>query len=128
MGQDELLAMITHGAERILSEKYDASAAEESIEEILKKGEEKTKELNAKYANLGMEDLQKFSSDQISAYQWEGEDYRSKSKLFGLLRKSEPSKRERKLNSYSLLTSKNKAIPVKAPKPPNQRAMYQSLN
>lgn len=123
MGQDELIAMIAHGAEKILSGESQTQIPEESIEEIIRKGEEKTKELTEKYANIGMEDLQKFSMDQISAYQWEGEDYKTKSKLFGLIRNKEPSKRERRVN-YALFPPKPmKTAPAKAPRPPKQTQM-----
>ena len=125
MGQDELLAMIAYGADKILSHDANQNVVDDSIEDIIRKGEEKTKELSQKYANLGIDDLQKFSVDQISAYQWEGEDYKSKSKLFDLARRAEPSKRERKSN-YALFPVKQKGVSVKAPKPPKQISMYVS--
>ena len=42
----------------------------------MKKGEQKTAELQQKLKDAGMEVLQGFSLGGSSVYQWEGEDYR----------------------------------------------------
>lgn len=49
----------------------------DDIDAILRVGEEKTAELNKKYQNLGLDDLQKFTSEG-SAYDWQGEDWSHK--------------------------------------------------
>lgn len=83
LSQDEMLAMIRHGAEKIFSSEarsYDSSSRgldEAALEELLKKGEERTKELQGKYSNAGFDDLQRFSIAEPNVYQFEGEDYRS---------------------------------------------------
>lgn len=65
LSQDEMVAMIRHGAEQILLASGGAaskpSADEFDIEELLRKGEERTKELVQKYQNVGYDDLQKFT-------------------------------------------------------------------
>ncbi|RKO84552.1 P-loop containing nucleoside triphosphate hydrolase protein [Blyttiomyces helicus] len=71
----------------------------DDIEEILKVSEQKTKELELKYADVGLDDLQKFTT---SAYHWEGADFRAtiaydKNKEGGVRQKLiGPTKREQK--------------------------------
>jgi hypothetical protein len=48
----------------------------DDIEAIIKRGEERTSELNSKYEGLNLEDLSNFKSE-ASVQQWEGEDFRS---------------------------------------------------
>lgn len=82
LSQDEMLAMIRHGAEKIFSEsaagsnKFSKGLDEAALEELLRRGEERTKELQGKYSNAGFDDLQKFSIAEPNVYQFEGEDYR----------------------------------------------------
>ncbi|RIB12055.1 SNF2 family N-terminal domain-containing protein [Gigaspora rosea] len=94
--KDELLTMIQHGAESVFNSN-DSTVTDDDIESILRKGEEKTVELNMKYQSLGLDDLQNFTSE--SAYQWQGEDWSNKRKgqtsRFNWI---EPPKRERKAN------------------------------
>lgn len=97
--KDELLEMITHGAEKIISSS-DEMLVNDDIEEIIQRGEERTMELNSKYEGLNFEDLSNFKSE-ASVQQWEGEDFRPgarKGLNFNLL---SLSKRERKSN-YSV--------------------------
>ncbi|KAI8063603.1 SNF2 family N-terminal domain-containing protein [Gongronella butleri] len=96
--KDDLLAMIQHGAESIFKDPdgTEEPAMEDDIDKILRLGEEKTVELNKKYANYNIDDLKNFSSE--SAYKWNGEDWSQSHK-----RKSSsvwlgPAKRERKIN------------------------------
>ncbi|KAF9523106.1 SNF2 family DNA-dependent ATPase [Crepidotus variabilis] len=96
--KEELLEMITHGAEKIINATDDL-VLNDDIEAIIQKGEERTAELNTKYEGLNLEDLNNFKSD-ASVQQWEGEDFRPGKKAlnFNLL---SLSKRERKSN-YSV--------------------------
>ncbi|KAI9247151.1 SNF2 family N-terminal domain-containing protein [Phascolomyces articulosus] len=99
--KDELLTMIQHGAEKIFNEADSSTPAPEDevddIEEIIRRGEEKTAELNKKYQNLNMDELRNFTSE--SAYQWNGEDWSNKRKAAGVgLSWLGPAKRERKGN------------------------------
>ncbi|KAI1416201.1 SWI/SNF family of DNA-dependent ATPase [Hypoxylon sp. FL1857] len=129
--KEELLDMIQHGAEKVFQTKGPTGMAakgtdlnDDDIDEILSKGENRTKELNAKYEKLGIDDLQKFSSE--SAYEWNGEVF-GKKKDVGI-NWINPAKRERKDTSYSVDkfyrqaiygTSKAEAKP-KAPRAPKQ--------
>ncbi|CAJ0861054.1 6255_t:CDS:10, partial [Entrophospora sp. SA101] len=97
--KEELLSMIQHGAEKIFSS-ADSTVGDDDIDIILRKGEEKTAELNQKFQNLGLDDLQKFTSDSGSSYEWQGENWANKrkgetSRSFNWI---EPPKRERKAN------------------------------
>jgi SWI/SNF-related matrix-associated actin-dependent regulator of chromatin subfamily A member 5 len=69
--------MIQHGAEKIFSS-ADSTVSDDDIDHILRKGEEKTVELNQKYQSLGLDDLQKFTSDSSSSYEWQGENWVNK--------------------------------------------------
>ncbi|KDQ53568.1 hypothetical protein JAAARDRAFT_72523 [Jaapia argillacea MUCL 33604] len=96
--KDELLDMITHGAEKIVNSTEEL-LIDDDIEKIIQRGEQRTIELNSKYEKLDLEDLSNFKSD-ASVQQWEGEDFRGTRKPlnFNLL---SLSKRERKTN-YSV--------------------------
>lgn len=101
MGKEEMLGMIRHGAERLLSKtnNNEKSTFDFDIEELLQKGEERTKELLNKYKNAGFEDLMSGAAAGGSVYEWEGEDYHQQASgeptrpLF-----IELAKRERKAN------------------------------
>ena len=85
LSNEDLLVMIRHGArDIIMADKKGANnsvPADDSlimIEEIMRKGEEKTAALQKKYSNADLDDLQRFTSaDQVNTYQWEGADYGS---------------------------------------------------
>ena len=94
--KDDLVSMIQYGAESIFNS-TDSTIDADDIDEILRKSEKKTHELESKYKDMGLEDLQKFTvEEKESAYQWEGEDFRGK-KSVGL-NWIGPAKRERKVN------------------------------
>ncbi|XXH03940.1 hypothetical protein Hte_010348 [Hypoxylon texense] len=128
-GKEELLGLIQHGAEKVFQTQgaigmEGAELNDDDIDRILSKGENRTRELNAKYEKLGIDDLQKFSSE--SAYEWNGEVF-GKKKDIGMSWIN-PAKRERKEQSYSVDkfyrqaiygTSKAEAKP-KAPRAPKQ--------
>jgi SWI/SNF-related matrix-associated actin-dependent regulator of chromatin subfamily A member 5 len=103
--KDELLTMIQHGAEKVfkhqgaLGDGVGNNITEDEFEAILKRGEERTQQLNNKYEKLGLDDLQKFTSD--SAYEWNGETFQPRKKDIGLTWIN-PSKRERKEIGYSM--------------------------
>ena len=96
--QEDLLGMVRHGVKEIMSKRQKSDETLLIIEELIKKGEERTTQLQEKYSQAGLDDLQRFSLDQIKSYEWEGEDYRKKAPTKSL--KFEPilpsSKRERK--------------------------------
>ena len=79
--------MIQHGAEKIFNEADSSTPApeEDDIDEIIRKGEEKTAELSKKYQNLNMDELRNFTSE--SAYQWNGEDWSNKVKIMIIYKK-----------------------------------------
>ena len=90
--KEELLEMITHGAEKIINSTEESvhllyllrhlshlshrHLINEDIDAIIARGEERTIELNSKYEGLNLEDLNNFKSD-ASVQQWEGEDFRT---------------------------------------------------
>jgi SWI/SNF-related matrix-associated actin-dependent regulator of chromatin subfamily A member 5 len=95
--KDELVEMIQHGAEKIINS-VESMEVQDDIDDIIKRGEARTQELNSKYAQLNFDDLQIFKSETTT--NWEGEEYGKKK--IGLTW-IEPSKRERKTN-YSVDT------------------------
>lgn len=106
--KDELLSMIQHGAEKVFQSKSATGGVatenggdmtDSDIDAILAAGENRTKELNAKYEKLGLDDLQKFSSE--SAYEWNGKDFTNAKKDIGI-NWINPAKRERKEQIYSI--------------------------
>ncbi|EDN10599.1 chromatin remodelling complex ATPase chain ISW1 [Histoplasma mississippiense (nom. inval.)] len=135
--KDELLSMIQHGAASVFNTKGPTGAlakgndiSEDDIDEILRKGEERTAELNKKYEKLGIDDLQKFTSD--NAYEWNGEDFTNRKKDIAI-NWINPAKRERKEQSYSmdqyyrqaLATGGRTADPKpKVPRAPKQIAIH----
>lgn len=130
--KEELLTMIQHGAEKVFSGNSNADRVtqamdDEAIDKLLKHGEERTAQLNAKYATLGLDDLQKFTSD--SAYEWNGENFATAAKKHIVQTWINPAKRERKEQSYGIdnyyrqvLTQNTKQAEnkPKAPRAPKQ--------
>jgi superfamily II DNA/RNA helicase len=94
--KDDLVNMIQYGAESIF-QSTDSTITTEGLDEILARSEKKTQELDEKYRDMGLEDIQKFGvEEKESAYQWEGEDFREKKAV--RINWLGPSKRERKVN------------------------------
>lgn len=50
---------------------------DDDIDEIIKRGEDKTAELNSKYADMNLDALNNFKSESL-INNWEGEDYGTK--------------------------------------------------
>jgi len=100
--KDELLSMIQHGADKVFKSegKIEADIDDDAIDAMLRHGEERTAQLNAKYSALGLDDLQKFSSD--SAYEWNGENFAAPAKKSIIQNWINPAKRERKEQSYGI--------------------------
>lgn len=120
--KDELLGMIQHGAETIFESKdgYGAfgkgGAADDDLDAILRHGEERTKEIASRYEKLGLDDLQKFNTEAGAAYEWNGESFIPKKKEIGLSWIN-PSKRERKEQSYSMDKYYRNALATGGPRP-----------
>ncbi len=74
--KEDLLTMIQHGADTIFKEGNEGTIVDEDIEEILAKGEAKTAQLEDKFKDAGIDDLQRLTFN--STMVWEGEDYRGK--------------------------------------------------
>ncbi|WWD08624.1 hypothetical protein V865_006737 [Kwoniella europaea PYCC6329] len=91
--KDELLDMIQHGAEKIINNSA-SMLIDDDIDEIIKRGEEKTAELNSKYAGLDLDALNNFKSESM-VNTWEGEDYANKRGGKNLIW-IEPAKRKEK--------------------------------
>ncbi|KAJ7767486.1 P-loop containing nucleoside triphosphate hydrolase protein [Mycena maculata] len=60
--KDDLLDMITHGADKIINSS-DELLINDDIDAIIQRGEERTIELNSKYEGLNLEDLSNFNSE-----------------------------------------------------------------
>lgn len=126
--KEELLGMIQYGANEVM-QSGESTIDEAGIEEILIRGEEKTQELENKYAKAGLEDLAKFTMDTGNAYEWEGHDFKSKKKYDVGLNWIQPAKRERKAN-YAVDDYYREALRVsskntpRAPKPPKLHNTY----
>ncbi|RMJ23435.1 complex ATPase [Aspergillus sp. HF37] len=103
--KDELLGMIQHGAADVFSGEGTAELAaskdisEFNFDSILRRGEERTAELGKKYESLGIDELQKFSSE--NAYEWNGQTFTDRKKDIGM-NWINPAKRERKEQFYSI--------------------------
>ncbi|KAJ3384883.1 hypothetical protein HDU84_002588 [Entophlyctis sp. JEL0112] len=112
--KDDLIAMIQHGAQSIFSS-TDSTITNDDIDEILKRGEAKTQELDSKYKNMGLDDVQNFMSDGNSVYQWEGADFRGK-KEDGGFNWIQPAKREKrgKFGTYAVDDYYRKALNANA--------------
>ncbi|TVY30562.1 ISWI chromatin-remodeling complex ATPase, partial [Lachnellula hyalina] len=136
--KDELLNMIQHGAEKVFQTKGATGALaqngadlnDDDIDDILKHGEERTAQLNARYEKLGIDDLQKFTSE--SAYEWNGQDFTNRKKEIGI-NWINPAKRERKEQSYSMDKYYKQALSTggrtadakpKAPRAPKQVTVH----
>ncbi|KKA21601.1 SNF2 family helicase/ATPase [Rasamsonia emersonii CBS 393.64] len=135
--KEELLGMIQHGAADVFKTKGPMGTfaggnemSEDDIDEILRRGEERTAELNKKYEKLGIDDLQKFTSD--NAYEWNGEDFTNRKKDIGL-NWINPAKRERKEQFYSIDKYYRQALATggrtaeskpKMPRPPKQVTIH----
>lgn len=98
---DDLLGMIQHGAKAMFEQNTDNSMLNDDIDAVLARGREKTASLNAKFNNLGLDDLQNFTTDG-SMYEWNGENF-AKQQNGGLgMLWIHPTKRERKEQTYSV--------------------------
>ena len=53
---------------------------DDDIDEIIKRGEEKTAEINSKYAGLDLDALNNFKSESM-VQTWEGEEFSGKVRL-----------------------------------------------
>ena len=111
--KEDLVSMIQFGADQIFKS-GDSTISADDIEEILRKSEMKTAELKNKYNSMGFDDLQKFTVQEGTAYQWEGEDFRKKNIGMNWIG---PSKRERKENGYRLAAIRNSQAKDKIPRP-----------
>ncbi|KAJ3026064.1 UNVERIFIED_CONTAM: hypothetical protein HDU68_006238 [Siphonaria sp. JEL0065] len=94
--KDDLISMIQHGAQSIF-QSSDSTISNDDIDDILKRGEAKTAELDLKYKNMGLDDVQNFNSDGGSVYQWEGTNFNQKKEGgAGGFAWIEPAKREKR--------------------------------
>lgn len=134
--KDDLLSLIQHGAREVFESSKPTFDLNEDIDSILLKSREKTDKLNAKFNKLGLDDLQKFTSDS-SAYEWNGQNFSKKSDGGKFSHNGfwlNPGRRERKEHktysvdgyykdvlhqNFSSSNLSHNGKPVKAPKPLN---------
>ncbi|CCK71370.1 DNA translocase KNAG_0G03130 [Huiozyma naganishii CBS 8797] len=94
--KDDLIEMIQFGAKNVFEKDSKKMTVDADIDDILKKGEQKTQELNAKYQALGLDDLQKFNEvENQSAYEWNGKNFQKKP-VDKVVNWINPSRRERR--------------------------------
>ncbi|KAJ2815783.1 chromatin remodeling complex Adenosinetriphosphatase, partial [Coemansia erecta] len=143
--RDELLNMVQFGADTLLGGRSERGSAAGSrtasgaatptqdeeetvdIDSILRRGESRTQELQSKYADMGLDDLNQFANESSSTMQWEGEDFaRKRQAEIGQLW-IQPAKRERKVNyavddyyREALRQSAKTGSAQRAPRPPKQ--------
>ncbi|KAJ2005841.1 chromatin remodeling complex Adenosinetriphosphatase [Coemansia thaxteri] len=150
--REQLLDMVQFGAESIFNNASDKTSAADSrvasgagtpahsesggygeasvfdIDEILRRGESRTQELQNKYADMGLDDLNRFANESTSTTQWEGEDYARKRRAADIAQLwIQPAKRERKVN-YAVDDYYREALrqnakannAQRAPRPPKQ--------
>ncbi|KAJ2602979.1 chromatin remodeling complex Adenosinetriphosphatase [Coemansia sp. RSA 1722] len=148
--REQLLDMVQFGAEGIFNSASDKTSTANSrtgsgaatpvqsdmaadadsidIEDILRRGESRTHELQSKYADMGLDDLNKFASESTSTTQWEGEDYARKRRAADIAQLwIQPAKRERKVNyavddyyREALRQNAKTNTAQRAPRPPKQ--------
>ncbi|GHJ85429.1 hypothetical protein NliqN6_1831 [Naganishia liquefaciens] len=121
--KEELLDMIQHGADKIINNR-ESMIVDEDIDEIIRKGEEKTSALNSKYEGLSLDALTNFQSE-LSAKTWEGQEYTNKPRNMLWI---EPAKRERGPTNYSVdqyYSAALKTGPPKEDKPKQPKAPKQ---
>lgn len=100
--KDDLLGMIQHGAQEVFDSGKDSETMfDDDIDAILSRGAEKTKTLNQKFDKLGLDDIQNFTFDN-STWEWNGENFAKKESSGSNLAWINPSKRERKEQTYSI--------------------------
>ncbi|KAJ1731214.1 chromatin remodeling complex Adenosinetriphosphatase [Coemansia biformis] len=104
------------------------SSISTGIDEILRRGESRTQELQSKYADMGLDDLNRFANEHTPTTQWEGEDYARKRRAAEISQMwIQPAKRERKVNyavddyyREALRQSSKAGAAQRAPRPPKQ--------
>ncbi|BGP15381.1 hypothetical protein JCM10213_001427 [Rhodosporidiobolus nylandii] len=95
-GKDDLVDMIQHGADKIINSAVTMTV-DDDIDDIIRRGEEKTQELNSKFASLNFDQLQIFNAQGgQTTTNWEGEEYGGRKKPGQGMLWIEPTKRERK--------------------------------
>ena len=127
LAKNELVNMIKHGADAILNGPGNNLNADEDIEDIIKKGEARTVQLEKKFQTLGLDDLQKFTVESGDMYTFEGKDFSSVKKEEIALDWIAPARREKKIGGYSIddyyrqqLYSSARSNEPKQPRPPRQ--------
>lgn len=131
--KNEILTMIRTGADKVFASK-ESTITDDDIDAILKRGENKTNDMLAKFKNMNENALRNFSLEQpahygneipSSVYEFEGENYKNKKKDTLGLNWIDPPKRERRVNyaidKYynEIMKSPNEKVVYKpAPKPP----------
>ena len=105
--QDEMFAMIKHGVKKVLEGGDDESSSSSivNLEEILARGESKTKELMSKFQNAGLEDILAMDSTvTTTAVQDEQalQEAAVQEKQRQMQQLLEPGRRERKAATYAV--------------------------
>jgi SWI/SNF-related matrix-associated actin-dependent regulator of chromatin subfamily A member 5 len=72
--KEDLVSMIRYGAESIFNS-TDSTIGTADLDEVFSKSEKKTQDLVSKYKDMGLDDLQQFTTDGFNAYKWDGVDF-----------------------------------------------------
>ncbi|KAI8617443.1 SNF2 family N-terminal domain-containing protein [Chytriomyces sp. MP71] len=80
--KDDLISLIQPGAQTIFSS-TDSTISTDDIDDILRGEEAKTQQLDSKFKNMGLDDVQNFMSDGGSRYQGEGADFKKSGSKIG---------------------------------------------
>ncbi|KAJ9125389.1 hypothetical protein QFC22_000349 [Naganishia vaughanmartiniae] len=110
--KEDLLDMIQHGADKIINNR-ESMTIDDDIDEIIRKGAEKTTALNSKYEGLSLDALTNFQTE-LNTKTWEGQDYTTNKPRNMLW--IEPAKRERGPTNYSVDQYYSAALKTSAPK------------
>jgi SWI/SNF-related matrix-associated actin-dependent regulator of chromatin subfamily A member 5 len=76
------------------SNNFVSTITNDDIDEILRRGEAKTAELDSKYKSMGFDDVKTFK-EAGSIFEWEGSDFRNQKKEAGF-RWIQPAKRDKR--------------------------------
>ncbi|XBW34886.1 hypothetical protein QEN19_000450 [Hanseniaspora menglaensis] len=106
--KDELLSMIQHGAKELFEQKTGGTGDKDDefdLEKLLRESEQKTQELNAKYAKLTLDDIHNAKTEAGSTYEWDGKSFKKKPTSYNIIDANElikqqqlQSRRERQTN------------------------------
>ncbi|KAI5184557.1 hypothetical protein NEHOM01_0232 [Nematocida homosporus] len=125
ISQNELLSILASGVDNVFKAEDDDSP-QIAIEEIIRLGMEKTDSLNTKVGEQAI--LGPINNDEIRAYEWEGEDYSTKSAKMKLAKYIVAAEPGRNRNSTSGILTKRKSVGLRQYTLPDYQFFPQRLH